>query len=405
MASTQAEVRIPTVNPDNLVWARKTAGLSEEEACQKLSITDAHGLTKIERLEELEKGSAQPTRAMLLKMAQHYRRPLITFYLSSVPPKGDRGNDYRTLPESVDASENALVDALVRDIKARQALVRAILEDDEDFSPLSFVGSATPSSSVEELTQKLRKLGDFTSTSAAGTRTSTDSFGELRKKVEGLGVFVLLAGDLGSHHSAISVDAFRGFALADKYAPFIVINDQDARTAWSFTLLHELTHILLGETGISNDSKEGRIEKICNDVASEILLPRAELGRIGITRSMSVDELMPRITGFASQRNLSSSMVAYRLLRAGTINAETWRAVSRSLREMWLSSKTRKKELARAKEGGPNYYIVKRHRLGPALLRFVQRSLESGELTPSTAGRVLGVRSRNVAPLLQVDAA
>jgi hypothetical protein len=56
-------------------------------------------------------------------------------------------------------------------------------------------------------------------------------------------VFVLLVGDLGSHHSPLSQEVFRGFALADKRVPFIVINDQDAKTARSFTLIHELTHI------------------------------------------------------------------------------------------------------------------------------------------------------------------
>ena len=59
---------------------------------------------------------------------------------------------------------------------------------------------------------------------------------------------------MGNYLSAIDVDVFRGFAIADDIAPFVVINDNDSVSAWSFTLLHELVHLLLGETGIRRRS-------------------------------------------------------------------------------------------------------------------------------------------------------
>ena len=86
----------------------------------------------------------------------------------------------------------------------------------------------------------------------------------LRAKVESAGVFVLLIGNLGSHHSALGLEAFRGFALADPIAPFIVINDQDAKAAWSFTLLHELAHLWVGATGVSGQFTEGQLERFYN---------------------------------------------------------------------------------------------------------------------------------------------
>src|SRR3546814_17037769 len=64
------------------------------------------------------------------------------------------------------------------------------------------------------------------------------------------------------------IDAFRGFALADPIAPFVVINDRDAKTAWSFTLLHEVAHLWIGATGVSGGHFEGSTEQFCNDVAS-----------------------------------------------------------------------------------------------------------------------------------------
>ena len=72
-------------------------------------------------------------------------------------------------------------------------------------------------------------------------------------------MFVLLKGDLGNYRTAIDVEVFRGFAIADDIAPFVVINDNDSKAAWSFTLLHELTHLLLGQTGISGGHRGGDV--------------------------------------------------------------------------------------------------------------------------------------------------
>jgi len=130
---------MPKVNAQILSWARETAGLSPDQAVEKLGINDARGVAAVDRLAAIESGSAEPSRALLLKMAKHYRRPLVTFYMSSRPRKGDRGEDFRNVPDRHTGSE-VLVDALVRDIRARQNMVRAVLIDDEDAKPLPFVG-------------------------------------------------------------------------------------------------------------------------------------------------------------------------------------------------------------------------------------------------------------------------
>ena len=92
-------------------------------------------------------------------------------------------------------------------------------------------------------------------------------------------MFVLLKGDLGSHHTAIDVEVFRGLAIADDVAPFVVINDNDSRAARSFTLLHELTHILLGQSGFRGMRVEAEIEKFCDDVAAECVAARTNACR------------------------------------------------------------------------------------------------------------------------------
>ena len=89
---------MPAVNPEILVWARKTAGLTLQDAVAKVGIRDAGGVAAIDRLAALERGEREPTRPTLVKMAQQYRRPLLAFYLNAPPQRGDRGADFRTLP-------------------------------------------------------------------------------------------------------------------------------------------------------------------------------------------------------------------------------------------------------------------------------------------------------------------
>jgi hypothetical protein len=99
-------------------------------------------------------------------------------------------------------------------------------------------------------------------------------------------------------------------------------------------------------------------------------------------------------------------MVAYKLLRADAIDERTWREVADRLREEWLETRRRQaQEETPASPGGPSYYVVKRHRLGNALLDIIRRSLTEGIISPTKAAQVLGVKPRNVDPLIHGTAA
>src|SRR5712691_941343 len=239
---------MPKVNAEILRWARETAGLSPDEAARKLGMS---GETAVERLVALEQGLRDPTRAMLGNMAEKYHRPLLTFYLPKPPLKSDKGQDFRTLPEAPPPGTEALLDALLRDVQARQGLVRAALEEAEEDEHLAFVGSATITDGVDAVVGSMRTTLEVSLEKFRQQRTADDAFKLLRGGAEAVRVFVLLMGNLGSHHTDIDARVFRGFALADPIAPFVVINEKDSRAAWSFTLLHELAHLWLGQTGVS----------------------------------------------------------------------------------------------------------------------------------------------------------
>jgi Zn-dependent peptidase ImmA (M78 family) len=275
------------------------------------------------------------------------------------------------------------------------------MEDEDEAEVLTFVGSMKMSDGVEAVLSSIQETLGITSAALYAEASAPEAFSLLRGRTEKIGVFVLLRGDLGSHHSAIDLETFRGLALADDVAPFVVVNDQDSRAAWSFTLLHELAHLWLGQTGVSGERAELSIERFCNDVASQFLLPADELNQLSLAGTSNTEVIRERIAGFAGTRNLSSTMVAYRLYRARRLNDETWNYLRNTFRERWFQERGRQRERGREQEGGPNFYVVRAHRVGSALLNLVERMMGAGALTTSKAGKVLGVKPTQVEALLK----
>ena len=163
---------MPRVNPEILSWARKTAALSPDEAAYKLQIRAVKGASSVERLAALEVGDEVPTRPLLLRMAKQYRRPLLTFYLSAPPRIGDRGQDFRTLPKDHSPADHALLDALIRDVRARQSMVRAVLEDEDEATILSFVGSKAMSDGLPAVLSSIRSTLQISNRQQLGAHVS-----------------------------------------------------------------------------------------------------------------------------------------------------------------------------------------------------------------------------------------
>jgi Zn-dependent peptidase ImmA (M78 family) len=284
-------------------------------------------------------------------------------------------------------------------------MVRALLEDEAQTHALTFVGSASISDGVPRLADKIAKTLEFDRFKKRGVAPD-DLFRELRFLTERAGVFVLLIGDLGSHHSSVSEKVFRGFAIADEIAPFVVINDQDAKAARSFTLIHELAHIWLGQSGVSgtpeNDvptTRAGRLEQFSNEVAAEFLLPASALPRPEIPSDKEGASRI--IRGIAATWSVSEPMVAFRFNRLGWIKPALYRELTAEYAARWNATKQREKEKAKDGQGGPSYYTVKQYKLGNALIDVVRRALRGDALTDTKAAKLLAVKPGLVEPLLR----
>lgn len=382
---------MPRINPDILRWARETAGLDLETAADKIGLQDARGIPGAQRLEALEAGDGEPSAALLKRIAAQYRRPLLTFFLPKAPKRDDVGEDFRTLPARHDPS-NATLDALLRDVKARQSLVREYLEDDDDAEPVKFIGSRRQADGVARVAEAISADIGFDRQYFRGARSPEEAFAYLRDCAQQAGIFVLLAGDLGSWQTAIEVSVFRGFALADPIAPFVVVNDQDAQTAWSFTLLHELAHLWIGKSGVSAAVPTPGAERFCNDVAAAILVDASEITALPVSDNTPAEEARALVRALAAALRISSTMVVYQLFREGRIGDQTREGLTNHFYGAWVEGRRARREAARSAENGPSYYVVRRHRIGSALIDIARRGLADGSITPVRAAKILGVK-------------
>lgn len=382
---------MPNVKVEILVWARETAGLTLEEASHALNVP-------VDRLAKMEKGDLVPTRNQLVKMSTKYRRPLVVFYLPNIPRPSDKGQDFRTLPQGQEGVGESLLQALIRQMQTRQELVKSALQEADDASELTFVGGSSVANGERRVSEVIREVLNFSRDDFRAERNVDSAFKALRAATERTGVFVVLAGNLGSHHSAIPVSTFRGFSLADEIAPFIVINENDSRSAWSFTLLHELTHILLGQTGVSGYGSQQRIESFCDSVAAKFLVQESEVAGLWARIRRNGLDNIEAITEFAETYNVSRKMVAFNLLKMGLISNNLYEDIERRL------DSDREAAAVRQRRGSPDYYVVRQHRAGPGLVSAVTKLFSEGLLSSTKAGQVLGVKPTGLPRMLR-DAA
>ena len=243
----------------------------------------------------------------------------------------------------------------------------------------------------------------------SGFLPSTHQGVKLRAAAEACGVFVLVLGNLGSHHTAIAASVFRGFAIADDIAPFVVINSSDARPARAFTLMHELAHIWLGATGVSGDvstkapvSDHAKVERFCNDVAGEFLLPDLHFKQATPSFNASdVNAAEAAIDLIASRWSVSEPMVAYRLHRRNELSAGAYETLRGHYHARWQAKLKRDKEKRAPDATGPSRHVLQQFNLGSALVDIIHRTVRGNQLTHTRAAALLGSKPGAVEPFLR----
>lgn len=255
------------LSPDVLDWAAAEAGLSLVALAQKLSKRGA---------DEIIRGRL--TEPQIERFAKLTGVPLGYLFMPRPPNPREPGiADFRTVAQSRPLSRD-FFDSL-DEVQYKQDWYKEYLER-IGADKLDFVGKYSQGEvNVLVVAKDIRNQLDLDSIDREALRSPDDLYSLLVDRSERLGILVFKNGVVGNNtRRSLAVDEFRGFVLSDPLAPVVFINGSDAPAAWTFTLAHELAHIWLGDSGVSDTSPSTNVarEKQCNSIAAEVLVPQAQ---------------------------------------------------------------------------------------------------------------------------------
>lgn len=366
-----AMIRV-AVNPEMLRWARERARLSVETLIDRfpklLDWEDQKGLPTMKQLEDYAKATFTPVGFLFLPAPP----------VESIPIPDFRTMSDRTLAQ---ASPNLLETIYL--CQQRQAWYQDYARS-MGMPPLPFIGSVTVNDPIPETAEAMRRLLRVELEARKRCGTWEAALREFIGQADASGIMVMCSGVvLNNNYRKLDPDEFRGFALADPLAPLIFINGSDSKSAQMFTLAHELTHLWLGQSALSNPEMSGvdgqAVERWCNRVAAEFLIP-LDVFRKEIQPDEPLSEALNR---HARRFKVSTLVVLRRLLDADAISRDSfWEAYHAELARLKALQKS---------SGGGNFYLSQAARVSKRFARALVESTLEGRSLYRESMRMLGV--------------
>lgn len=357
------------INTEMLTWARERSGIAVPDFARKCGVTE-------DRLLEWESGKRAMTFNQAMRFAQKAYVPFGYLFLARPPEELLPIPDLRTLEgQGVPRPSAELLD-LVKLMLQRQEWYREYLQQHfADANP--YVGRCSSSDPVATIVTDIRACLDVAAHPTRGKWE--DYYRDLVQRIESLGILVMRQGDLGHYTRPLRVEEFRGFAIVDDYAPMIFINHNDALGARLFTLIHELCHIWIGQSGVSdgNTGSQRQEEVLCNAVAAEFLVPEEEFRALW---QDNIEHWEGNLPPLEAHFHVSTWALARRALTLSFISSAQY---SRYIAEQ--------KDRYKKREGGaPTYYQTRKAQISGLFSRAVVGEALSGQLLLRDAGELLG---------------
>jgi Zn-dependent peptidase ImmA (M78 family) len=364
------------INPRLIRWACERSGQEESALVERFP-----------KLPQWERGEVQPTFKQLEEFAKATLTPFGAFFLAEPPAETLPVPDFRTMRGQRPRSPSAALLETIYQMQRRQEWMRDYLIE-EGAEPLSFVGTVTLASSPVAAAQGIRRTMGMEGGWAELHSTWSNALLGLRRAVEDTGVLVVINGVFGNNtHQSLDPEEFRGFVLCDRYAPLIFINGADFKSAQMFTLAHEVAHLWLGKDGVFNlpdlQPSEDEVEKFCNRVAAEVLIPSREL-----------EACWPEVRADANPYNalarrfkVSPIVAARRVLDHNLISRAEFYAFLNDYR-------AEERQRRHRRPSGGDFYRTQEVRVGHRFGGAVIRAARAGKLLYQDAYRLTGLYGR-----------
>lgn len=373
------------ITPNVLKWARESARMTEETAAAKVSVP-------VERFKEWEEGASQPTIRQAQMLAKAYKRPFALFFLPEVPRDFQPLQDFRKIG-SKDLTTSSIF--IIREIQQKQAWISDVYSENQE-EKLAFVGRF----SIKDNPQIVAKdILDTLKINPAFYKTD-NPIKEWIDSAETNGIFVSRTSFI---HSRLKLDSqeLQGFAIADPYAPFVFVNSEDWNAPQLFTLVHELAHIWIAETGISNEIEQDLknrdkfhpIELFCNEVSANALMPK----EIVLNFDSSSFQSSKDVFKVAKQLGVSSFALLVRALNLNIISKSTYQKLKKQadidfVEYLKKEADKKVKQKEKDKQGGPNYFLLQLNRNSRLFTQTVLDAFRGGFIEPTLASNLLNVQ-------------
>lgn len=335
------------------------------------------------KLDAWERGEIRPTLKQLERFAKATFTPIGCLFLREAPVERVPIPDFRTVADTrLDRPSANLLDTVYL-CQQRQDWYREFMRSTGE-EAVDFVGSAQLDDNISEAGARIRRFLGLDIEERRRLPTWTDALRRFIGQADELGVLVMVSGVVGSN-SRRSLDPreFRGFALADPIAPLIFINGKDTKAAQMFTLAHELAHLWLGSSGVSDvealEIGGQETERWCNRVAAELLVPLHLLQAEYAARAPLSDEL----NRLARHFKVSTLVILRRVHDAGLLTRQAFPSA-------YAAEIDRLEALPGG--GGGNFYLTLGARVSQRFARAIVASTLEGQTSFSESFRLLGFR-------------
>jgi Zn-dependent peptidase ImmA (M78 family) len=378
------------VEPEILKWARTTAGLSIDEVAGKIA-------TKSDNVFAWENGAGNPSMSQLRRLATVYKRLLSDFYMPAVPKEKSLPHDFRRLPGEIAYQYSHSLRYQLRAASERRQLALDLASELDQPIP-GIVSKFQVNKDTERTGADLRKILDISFNLQSTWRDPRTGYNSWRAAIERIGVLVFQI-------VGISTTEMLGFSLVERPLPVIAVNRKIQPNGRTFTLVHELVHVFLGESSICDieenvvrPPEEQKVEVFCNAVAAAVLVPFDHLLTEPIVANTSPglrDWTSDELSMLSRKYCVSQEVILRRLLTAGRASADFYA----SRRAVWGSLMQDVAELdpeAEIRRNMPREVISN---FGRPFTRLVFSSYENSYTSLSDVSRYLGLRPEKVPKL------
>lgn len=360
------------VQPEIIRWALNQT--QEEKLGEKLLGNIANWLN----------GTKTPTFHQIEEFSRKSNIPLGYFFLQTPPAEEIKLLEYRTVDSIQLANPSRNLIDTMNEMEKVQDWMREYRQD-LGFDILPVVGCMKGQKETDAIVSRIREDLEIPESWYENCRNSRDAFMYIRERLEECGVLVMMSGVVGKNtHRVLDVNEFRAFVMVDDWAPLIFINTGDSNGAKLFSLLHEAAHIWIGENDLYN-ARHSRadgvsdLERICNAVAGELLVPK----RVFLEKWNDAEEDVPKaVAELAKQLRCGEIVVARKAMDCGKIGKDVYNQIVQTAIDNF-----RKMKEIRESSGG-NYYNTQGARLDKCFVKALCESIHMGRTSYTEAYRL-----------------